>query len=526
MSPTNLTRKNCNYKALLLLVAVSVISSFLLISTESDASEWVFTPTLTTDLIFSDNVRLQPNNENKSPDFITRLAPGVESKFTSRRFESDVTYRFINIINAVNADRNRSLHNLRARNTVEVVKDLFFFDGNVTMQQQNQSILGPQGDNVNSTGNLQSIRQYKTSPYIRKRFGNFATTEIRYARIWNESDASDTFFNSQTNAYNASLISGPSVQKLQWGLNYVRQDIEFDIRPDPVRIETGIANARYNLTRTFALTGNGGYENNNFGSGLGSQTPKGERWMAGFIWVPSARTSIEASAGKRFFGDTYAFDVSYSRRLLAMSATYDETIQSARGTVNVDGTGSTTTVLTDLFTQQFPPGTDPAEIAQLVQLFISELGIPPNLAFGQTFLTNRFFLRKKAESTIALQGKKNTLLIRAFRDNRTPLDNRPELDAIIGTSQISNVKQHGANILWSLQLSPVSRFNVGGLWSKRTFPGLNRNDTIKLYTVSYSRQLSPRLFTQFLYRRNERDSDLAGADYEENRIQASLFMRF
>ena len=321
MSPTNATKNSCNYKALLFLVTYSTATALLVLSPKSDAGEWVFIPRMVTSLIFTDNVALAPKGApDKESDVIIRLTPGFYSKISSRRFNSEIDYQLNNIIYVKNSERNRSLHNLDARNTLELYENHFFVDGNVRMQQQNENILGRQGDDINITGNLRNIRLYSVSPYLRERFGNFATTELRFARVLTDSDASRTFFNSQASTYNASLISGPDFRTLEWGLNYSKQVIDFDLRTDTVRLETEIANVKYNFTRRFALTGTGGYENNTFGvagsgiantfSAAGSR-PKGIRWSAGFVWLPTPRTSLEGSVGQRFFGDTYAFDLNH-----------------------------------------------------------------------------------------------------------------------------------------------------------------------------------------------------------------------
>lgn len=533
MLPTNPTKKSRNYKALSFLAAYSTTAAFLLfISSKSNADEWVLTPSMQVDLIYSDNIRLAPNGDpDKFADFVTRLTPGIYSKYTSRRFDSEIDYRLSNVIYTRNTEANRSLHNLAAKNTAEIVDDFFYFDGNVRMQQQNQNILAPQGDQINDTGNLQNIRQYSVSPYIRHNFADVATTEARYARIWNESDASNTFFNSTAHAYNGSLVSGPDFRTFQWGLNYTRQDIDFELRPDKVRLETGIANVRYYLTRRFAITGTGGYENNTFGGGLGTffgvNRPKGPRWSAGFLWIPTNRTTIEASAGKRFFGDTYRANLSHRMRFMALNASYKEDINSAWNILNTDAGGVTATVLTDLFTAQAPPGTDPALIAALVQSFISELGLPPNLAFAQGFLTNRFFLEKNFESSVAFNFTKNTLLFRIFHTTRKPLDQRPLLDTILGTGfQLANVRQKGVSTLWSWPLGPRTRFSANFLYNHLYFPSLSRTDRITLYTAAVSRELTQNIFGLLSYRRVRRRSSDPSATYVENRFTASVNMRF
>ncbi len=533
MLPTNPTKKSRNYKALSFLAAYTTAAAFLLlISSKSNADEWVVVPSFQTDLIFSDNIRLAPKgNPDRFSDFVTRLVPGIYSKYTSRRFDSEIDYRLANVIFTKDKNQNRSLNNLAMKNTAEIVKDFLYFDGNGRVQQQNQNILRPQGDDVNQTINLQNIRQFSISPYIRHNFANKATTELRYARIWNNSDASNTFFNSEAHAYNGSLISGPDFRTFQWGLNYTRQDIDFDLRPDDVRLETGVANVRYNITRRFGITGTGGYENNTFGGGLGTlfgvNRPIGARWSAGFVWIPTNRTNIEGSVGQRFFGDTYRGSISHRMRFMAMNASYKEDINSAWNILNVDSAGVTSTVLTDLFTAQAPPGTDPAVIAALVTSFITELGLPPNLAFGQGFLTNRFFLEKNFESSVAFNFTKNTLLFRIFHINRKPLDQRPLLDTILGTGfQLANVRQEGINALWSWTVGPRTRVSANFLYNHLYFPSLFRKDRITLYSIAVSRELTRNIFGLLSYRRNDRRSDDPLAEYVENRFTATINMQF
>lgn len=526
MSPTNHTKNSCNFRALLFLAIYSTATALLALPSISDAGEFVFVPNMTTDLIFTDNVRLAPKGDPaKEADFVTRLVPGIYTKYTSRRFQSEIDYRLINVVFQSASEQNRTLHNLDAKNRAELLEDFLFVDANVRMQQINRSLLGPQGDDVNLTGNLSNIRQYSVSPHVRRRFGDLATGEARYARIMTDSDASTTFFNSQTNSYTGSILSGPAFQVLQWGLNYTRQDIDFDLRNDSVRLETGVANVRYNINKRFGITGTGGYENNTFGGGTLNR-PKGARWSAGFIWAPTPRTSIEGSVGQRFFGDTYFANASHRTRLFVLNANYKEDINSAWNLLNVDATNNTVTALTDLFTAQAPPGTSPAEITQLVQLLIAELGLPPNLANASAFLTNRFFLQKNFESSIGFNAAKNTALIRVFHTTRRPIDNRPLLDAVLGGGLLANVKQNGVSALWSYAITPRTRVNANFLYNRLVFAAINRRDTIKLFTFSVSRDLTENIFALLSYRRNDRRSEDPNAEFIENRFTASVSARF
>jgi len=532
MLPTNTAMDSQNHRALLFLVTYATAVALLLFSPKSDAYEWLLTPNnIQTDLIYTDNVLLASGRgaDKKEGSVVIRLIPGFFSRFTSRRFDSEIDFRLRNIIYSYDTDQNRTLIYLKAKNTGEIVKNFLFVDGNVYMRQQNTSVLAPQGDDANVTDNLASIRMYSVSPYVRQRFGNFASTELRYARILSDSDASTTFFNSQVNAYHASLISGTDFRTLEWGLNYARQDIDFDLRPDTVKIETAIGNIQYNLTRRFGLTGTGGYESNEFG-GVGQDEPKGVRWSAGFAWLPNRRTSLEASVGQRFFGDTYYFDFTHRRRLMAMNAYYREEVRSILNRFDLDGPGNTLGLLIDLLTGEAPPGTDPAEIAEAAQLLLSQLGLPPSLAFAQGFLTNRFFLEKRFETSLAFNTAKNTVIARVFHINRKPLDfdnaflaNSP---GVLGGAGQTNQKLEGVDISWSHRITARNSLNTNFRYLHRVFPSLFRKDDIYTARIALVRQFTRNIFGLLSYRYRDRRSTDPLSENIENRFMASLRVRF
>jgi len=528
MSPTIATKNSYNYRVLLFLVTYSTATALLLLSPKSDAYEWALEPSLRTDLIFTDNLNLVSDKSpvKKESEFIVRLTPGVFSNFTSRRFDSKVDLSIRNLIFANNSDRNRTFIRLRTRNTGTIIENLFYVDANARIRQQNRSLAGRQGDDVNLTNNLQQIQMYSISPYILKRFGNFATSEIRYTRVLTNSDASNVFFNSNTNAYQASLESGSDFRTLEWGLNYSRQDIDFDKRPRTVKLETEIANIQYNFTRRFGLTGTGGYEENTFG--VGPDRPKGVRWSVGFVWLPTPRTGIEASGGQRFFGDTYYYDVTHRMRKMAFQSSYKETVRSSRNQFLLEGTGDTNTLLTALLTSQSPPGTSPADIALAAQQLISSLGIPPNFFFGQDFLTNRFFLSKRFVASAGFQAsKKSTFLFSVFHITRKPLEfSAGPLDSILGGGTSINQKLEGGTAAWNWKVAPRTSVNLALRYIRIDFRDLFRKDEIKTLNFTVVKEFSEHVAGMLRYRRRERTSDATLGAHTENRFMASLRLGF
>ncbi|MEE8255191.1 MAG: TIGR03016 family PEP-CTERM system-associated outer membrane protein, partial [Nitrosomonadaceae bacterium] len=185
----------------------------------------------------------------------------------------------------------------------------------------------------------------------------------------------------------------------------------------------------------------------------------------------------------------------------------------------------TLTLLTDLLTSQAPPGTSPAEIALAAQELIENLGLQPSQFFDQPFLTNRFFLEKRFIASMAIHGKKNTLLFRIFDINRKPLARTTSVLDLLGGQRISR-KSQGFNVSWSWRFSPRTRVNFVALYRRRNFPEIFRRDEMKRYSFTVSRRFMENIVGFLRYRRRDRTSNIPFNDYTENRFMASVRMRF
>lgn len=481
---------------------------------------WRIIPRLSLRETISDNVRLRPEGDERA-DFITQINPGVLLTGRARRYDVSVDYTMNNLIYAELSELTRTRHQLNARATAELVENLFFVDGRALMFQQNASMFGPQAiDNVNATGNRADIKVYTVSPYLRHRFQDFASTELRYTHSIVESDAV-ALRNSQRDGFQAGLNSGDSFRTLQWGLNYSNQMIHFDRTGRNVEMERSAANLRYMVTSQFGLTATGGYERNSFISIRGGTSSP--TWTAGFTWEPSPRTSIIANAGQRFFGDTYFALARHRTRLTAWDASYIEDIttfnqQAGLGGINTAGS----------LNQLLNPNVNPANILPNTQFLLGQ-GIPGDVL---NFLTNRLFLQKLMQASVAINGASNTVVFRIFNMSRQAYSSEEaDLDLVGAENQalLRHTRQTGANALWSYRISQLTRAHLSGQYAKFHFLSTDRVDDLRIIRLSLTRQLrqaQPNLHGMVELRHNERDSNLAGADYRENAITASVNMSF
>ena len=107
-----------------------------------------------------------------------------------------------------------------------------------------------------SRGNRANVRTFSISPYLRHRFQDFASAELRYTRSLVTSDA-NALSNSQGDSFSATLNSGTAFQTLSWGVNYSNQMVHFDLTGRTVEMERAIANLRLPGYAAIRLDSNG-----------------------------------------------------------------------------------------------------------------------------------------------------------------------------------------------------------------------------------------------------------------------------
>jgi hypothetical protein len=450
-----------------------------------------------------------------------------------------MNYTMNNLIYAEHSNLTRMRHQLNAVGTGELIKDLFFIDGRASISQQNASLLGPQAiDNVNVTGNRADVRTLSASPYLRHRFGNIATGEIRYTH--NEVSSNIARVNSSANAYTATVNSGDAFRILHWGLNYSNQMIEFTQNNREVELERSFANLRYMVTNQFGLTATGGYERNSFISIRGKNSSP--TWTVGFIWQPNERTNVALSGGQRFFGDTYSALVNHRTRLTVWNASYDENITTfnqqasgmGAGGFGAGGFGGGGFGGGGLGGGGFGGGGFGGGGLGGGGLGGGGLGgggLSGSFFDPTNFFTNRLFLQKRFQASVTLNGLRNTVVVRGFNMTRqafSPETGDADLSGLGDLSLLNHTRQTGGNALWSYRLSQLTRanFNVG--YTRFSFLGRGREDNLLLTSVSIVRQFQdrPNVFAELRARHNRRESNQPGGDYRENAVIASLNASF
>ena len=257
---------------------------------------------------------------------------------------------------------------------------------------------------------------------------------------------------SQSDRILFSLTSGSAFRTLGWGLNYNKQKIG-SLGTSGVN-EQYTGNLRYRVSSKFSLTGTRGYQKFGFASTTGKSSG-GPSWTAGFVWTPSQRTNIVANTGQAFFGTTYTLNASHRTRRSAWSLNYNQGVTTTRDQFLIPATVDTAGFLNQLWTSNIP---DPILRQQTVDAFIQDNGLSASIFDPINFLTNRFFLQKRLQASVALSGAKNTLVFSTFHTLREALtlsEGRIMFCLERATLALNNnTKQVGGSALWNWKIGP------------------------------------------------------------------------
>lgn len=505
------------------LVICFIATEMLLLSQHVDAAEWSITPSLNLKETYSDNVRLAPPNSEMS-DLITEIDPGISSTGTGSHLKAHVTYQMQNLFYAKESSQNSTNHLLGAGANAELLDEFLFLDGNASISQQNISLFGPQpADNTNITGNRAQVSTYSVSPYLRHSFDAIASSELRYTHNEVRTGVGG-LSNSKGDNTQLDLNSGSAFSRLGWGLHYNKQKTGYSNNSTAVT-ETFSGDLRFPITPRFSLTATKGYEKYNYLS-ISGEPPEGHFWTGGFSWTPTAKTSIDANTGKRFFGKTHSLTASHHSSNTVWSLNYSEDITTTQSQFLLPATINTAKFLDQLWTASIP---DPVLRQQIVDSFIQNNGLPTSFSESVNYFTNRFFLQKQLQGSVALNSAKSTLILSAF-DTLREAQTAQTMDSLLfGTSNLTlndNTKQIGGNALWNWRFSPITNFNIsiGDTKSRSISTGLSNNT--RTMRLGMTRQFRPKLNGSIDLRRNQQYSNQIGGGYDENAITASLLMQF
>lgn len=485
------------------------------------AAEWSIAPRIGVRETYSSNIGLTSDEFARS-DWVTEVAPGISLRGDGRRFKVNADYTFHYFEYHRDTHASQSQHEASASAWGEFIRNLLYVEALANVSQRNISAFGPQSiDNASLTGNRTEVQTYSVSPYLRREFANFADAELRYtAQKMKTSDAG--LFDADARRIFFGLDSGTNLRTWGWGFDFNRQRIEDRYAP-PVELRRYQGRLRYEFNQRLSVNMAAGHEKNNYIT-IGDE-PSGAIWSAGFAWSPSEDTSVAANGGHRYFGKTLGASAKHRTGRGVWSFGYDEdvTTESAYSqTTMLDTAG----FLDRLWNQAIP---DVDARKRTVDAFIRNAALPPVLTGNIYGLSNRVFLQKSLHAAVALDGVRNTVLLRVYGKRREPLSATPATLPVPPTSQAGiddDSLQLGAAANWTWHITPRSDLSAGAHYARVRSMLTERTDHLRSFQIGLGRQFGRRTSGSVELRRQERSSSQPGSAYTENALVLYALMQF
>ena len=326
---TNLNRK-VSRSVLSSSLVIRVVNVYILLyCTQTYAVSWTINPSVQAQEIYSDNIKLARSGSlspRKESAFVTALNPGVSIIGQSARSSLNLNYRMQNLYNAGGDNGITIFNQLQSNSKYTFIPNKLFLDTNTSISQQNINNNRPGADNINGSANSTNVYNFGLSPYWTPRFANYANGIVRLdfnsvtlgdnsSQIYGLNSPLNTnlnnFLNSSVNtisdsqnlAQTINLNNGSYFQRIKWNLSF-NNNQNIRINSPDVSFQNYNSRVSTAINQRYSVFAQGGYSNNNFQSNTGDNN-SGFYYTLGGQWQPSQRYSLTLGAGNNSFVTVY-----------------------------------------------------------------------------------------------------------------------------------------------------------------------------------------------------------------------------
>lgn len=462
------------------------LACLLFLSAANIGASTTFTPQLTAGVGYSDNIQLQIK-ENEIAEAIFEVNPGFLILSEGRTHTLMAKYRLQNIFYSENSERSVRYNQLQSDVTKAVLGDTLFVDGSILYTQ---GVISPEyfynRNSGASTGFFRDETYLSVSPYLKHTFDSSINSELRYkfdSAVYEKSSLDN--INQTVSVHLDSMLQKSG---FNWALDYSRSDIEYetDIVSD-IRLEKSNILLQYRFSRSFALYGDIGYENNNYEFTGAKDRPVGRLWMSGFIWTPGQRTRLKIGAGKRFYGESYFLDIRHRSRKLEQLFNYNEDI------VNISQVQSTIKAFDD-----------------------TGIVMPPS--FNALGLNADAYIRKRAKFEVGYDTGGNRIGIESFFEQ---MENQTNA-SVPGIVNIGSTKHKGVELYWKKRLTRDTKFTLAAQIQRQANSIQVGESQIKYSHLSIEHSLAKNASLLLSYSYADSKGPLINQNYIENYINSSI----
>ncbi|MBV2121878.1 MAG: TIGR03016 family PEP-CTERM system-associated outer membrane protein [Candidatus Thiodiazotropha sp. (ex Ctena orbiculata)] len=470
--------------------AIRMLGMFSILSLPlaAQSGEWIVSPSITLDEIYTDNALL--TNDDKESEYVTRVKPGIsilrEGARTNLDFNYSPEYRYYK----EETRDNETVHQLRANADAELMENHLYLDLWATADQTR--IANSRNSPDGLTGPTENLDYYTmgASPYYTTRFGNTSVLEARYSTDKVDYEE-DTEVDSTSQKYNLILGSGTYSTAQAWELSasHTREDFSGTAEDNKISIFRG--EFLQQITRRWAVAFAAGYEDYDLVIG---EDVDGEIWSVGLVFTPTSRTRFAIGGGERAFGDDYYVDFEHEASRSVWRATYKRDYISARDEATH----------TSLFQRQDAFG-------NVVRDAVLD-NPPPVRVTGVSTLSAEYYEVDRVDVSYLFSAQRTRFEVRGGyikRDYVVDTQDTEDSTAAISFSRLISRKITGvARVLWSDHEQELSNYDE---WTASLGLGYLLGQDARV-SVGYSHL--------------ERDGDTELNTYEENRVNIGFMASF
>jgi uncharacterized protein (PEP-CTERM system associated) len=484
-------------------------------------AQWNVTPSLSLTETWSDNPTLA-SDAGKRAQWITEAMPAIRIDGQNSRMQVSANARssFFSYSDGRPANARRNSVQYDAAGTLKVIDEFMYVDARANGGSRIVSAFGVDdtGASRYTSENRTDLTNWSISPYLVRRFGNFAAATLRYTH--DSVNADETRFgSSESDSLAFDLTSGRAWRDIGWNLRASRQDVAADLFGDSSS-ENALAGLSYRVHRTLKLTATGGYDRYDYGA-FGGRTG-GASWSAGFAWTPSVRTAVEMSVGRHFLGNTGSLLATHRSRHTVWRASYSDAVTSSRQQFTQGQQIDTAALLDGLFAATIP---DPIARRQAVLDYMQLAGLPPTQGEEINYLTNRYFRQKLAQASLAYNMRRHGAVMTLFANERVALSSGSADSELLGSQLFAlndNVRQVGASAAYSYRLNARSSATATLTASRSRSLTTDIESDQQNLRLGMAHRFSRNLTGTVELRHLRGNRGFGGADYKENAISATL----
>ena len=487
----------------------------------AQARDWDLVPRLTISETYTDNVRLETNQEKES-DLITEISPGLAAAKEGARAKFYLDYELQGLLFAENGSRNGINHKLFGDSWFELKPDWFYLEADARYYQRNTTSSGRLSlDSVTGSGSLSDVKTLRVSPYLKHDFSGHARVLARYARSeirYDSGGASD----SSIDEADVNLSSGYMWRILTWSVDYSysKQDTQQTTSRDST-FESARGDLSYRLTDTFRLQALAGWEDNVFRTQR--KLENGAYAAGGFLWRPSRFYGVNMFYGSEYKSATLSLyptrrtdmEVSYLDRDVGtvVGSVWDATVRHKGPSVNLSATyhvDTSTIQQAELETVEAYLDPNTGEIS----FERPQSGIIISFPVDVLTLTDEVVERKRASGSASYKTGRSVFNGLIYNERRLFLES------------LNKERTNGGQLSWAWRYSGTTDFILNGGLVRRSRNQNSQEDDLWYVQWSVEHDFTPNAQGAITLRHTEQESNLPSNEYVENRITARLRMEF